>query len=101
MSVVQTRDQSGDFSFGDVVTLLKLGKKVARKGWNGKNMFLILVESTQPVITEGSPYQARAGIQGEVTIDAHIDMFTAGGTMQPGWLASQADMLADDWCLVD
>jgi len=97
----QSYHQSGDFSFGAAVTLLKLGKKVARKGWNGKNMFLILVESTQPVITEGSPYQARAGIQGEVTIDAHIDMFTAGGTMQPGWLASQADMLADDWCLVD
>lgn len=47
---------------------------------------------------EGTPY-AKAGIE-VVDINPHIDMFTAQGTMQPGWLASQADMLADDWRIV-
>jgi len=40
------------------------------------------------------------GVIGPVDINPHIDMFTADGSMQPGWLASQADMLATDWCVV-
>lgn len=49
-------------------------------------------------MAEGTDYQ-KAGLTA-VCIDPHIDMYTAKGTMQPGWLASQADMLADDWMVV-
>ena len=84
-------------NFGEALHELKAGRKVARKGWNGKGMWLILVPGSpniKPVA--GTPY-SKAGIIEEVNIDAHIDMFTAAGSMQPGWLASQNDMLADDW----
>ena len=78
-------------TFGMAVEALKLGYKVARSGWNGKGMWLLLVPGSpniKPVA--GTPYSN----------DAHIYVFTAQGTMQPGWLASQADTLADDWELV-
>lgn len=87
------------FGFDTAIRLLKDGKKVARAGWNGKNMWLIFVAGTPAVQPRaGSPY-ALAGIE-VVDINPHIDMFTAQGTMQPGWLASQTDMLADDWTVV-
>ena len=91
---------SGTLSFGHAIELAKDGYKIARSGWNGKNMWLILVPGSpniKPVA--GTPY-SNAGLIEKVTIDAHIDMFTAQGTMQPGWLASQSDMLAEDWCIV-
>lgn len=86
--------------FGWALRKLKSGAKVAREGWNGKKMWLILVPSSpniKPVA--GTPY-SKAGIENEVTINAHIDMMTATGQMQPGWLASQTDMLADDWEII-
>ena len=86
--------------FGEALEALKKGYKVARAGWNGKGMWLILVPGTKSVRpVAGTPY-SRAGITAEVDIEPHIDMFTAQGNMQPGWLASQTDMLAEDWQVV-
>lgn len=86
--------------FGDAIEALKKGHKVARSGWKGKNMWLILVPGSKGVRpVAGTPY-SKAGITQEVNIEPHIDMFTAQGNMQPGWLASQADMLAEDWQVV-
>lgn len=83
-------------NFGEAIQALKNGFKVARVGWNGKGMWLILVNRTVGAnIRQNSAY-ANAGLE-LVNICAHIDMFTAQGEMQPGWLASQADMLAEDW----
>jgi hypothetical protein len=84
-------------NFGHALEMMKQGFKVARLGWNGKGMWLIYVpgsESVKPVA--GTPY-SKAGIVESVNINPHIDMFTADGCMQPGWLASQTDMLAEDW----
>jgi hypothetical protein len=86
-----------DMNFGLAVEAMKKGLKVQRKGWNGKGMWLILVPgspSVRPVA--GTPY-SNAGIEEPTNINAHVDMYTAQGDMQPGWLASQTDMLADDW----
>jgi hypothetical protein len=86
--------------FGWALMLLRAGHKVARVGWNGAGMWLVLVPGTpKGAMTEGSVYH-RAGVK-EAAIGAHIDMFTAKGIMQPGWLASQADMLAEDWVIVE
>ncbi|WP_454846070.1 DUF2829 domain-containing protein [Pseudomonas farris] len=88
-------------SFGLAVEALKKGFKVARAGWNGKGMWLVLDPgSVVSEVREGSAYH-KAGITGAFTINPHIDMKTATGEMQPGWLASQTDMLADDWQLID
>mgnify|MGYP003700699055 CR=1 FL=1 len=87
-------------NFGEALIALRQGRCVARAGWNGKGMWLVLVRGTENVqLREGSDYH-RAGMR-EVSINPHIDMMTNQGTMQPGWLASQTDMLADDWQIVD
>ena len=85
-----------NLSFGQALRYLKAGHTVQREGWNGKGMWLVLVEGSRPTVKADTTYGS-IGLLGKVTIDAHIDMFTAAGTMQPGWLASQADMLAEDW----
>jgi hypothetical protein len=86
--------QGGSFSWA--LEQLKAGGRITRGGWNGKNMWLVLVPGSEQVtFTEGSPYQ-KAGLV-QANINPHIDMFTAQGTMQPGWLASQTDLLAMDW----
>lgn len=77
---------------------LLAGKKIARGGWNGKNMFLVYVSGTpNSPIAAGTPYAAALKGHASITIDPHIDMFTAKGTMQPGWEPTQSDILANDW----
>lgn len=85
--------------FGWAIRQMKAGKKLARSGWNGKGVFVIYVPgSTVPTLKEGSPYN-KAGFD-SAFINPHIDMFTADGKFQPGWLASQTDILAEDWEIV-
>ena len=85
--------------FGDALQALKNGQKVAREGWNGKGMFLFLVP--------GSVFKVnRAPLLGiypegtEITYRPHIDMKTVDGEIVP-WVASQTDVLAEDWCVVE
>lgn len=74
---------------------LKQGRRYARNGWNGKGMFIFLVAgSTFKVNRE--PLLSIMGEGTEVQYHAHIDMKTAQGYVVP-WLASQADLLAEDW----
>ncbi len=88
-------------SFGHAIVALEAGHKVSRTGWNGKKMFLIYVPGTKDAkLNEGTPYQ-KALNSNIVTINPHIDMYTATGEFQPGGLASQTDMLAKDWGIVE
>jgi len=92
-------------SFGDAIAALKAGQKVARAGWNGKGMWLVLVPGTADAeLREGTPYRVALG-QESCEILPHIDMWTTNAegrrAMLPGWLASQTDMLADDWQIVE
>jgi len=89
-----------NMTFSEAIEALKQGKKVARKGWNGKGMWLIYVPGNEVEIRENTPYW-NAGLRGKIRIDGHIDMYTAQGTLQPGWLASQTDMTAEDWMIVE
>ena len=86
-------------NFGSALQALKNGQKVAREGWNGKGMFLFLVP--------GSVFKVnRAPLLGiypegtEINYLPHIDMKTVDGGIVP-WLASQTDVLAEDWCVVE
>jgi hypothetical protein len=84
--------------FGDAIRSLKIGRRVARAGWNGKGMFLVLVPGSQGLtVDEGRPL-AKAGLPLGTQFNylPHIDMWTAQGDMVP-WLASQTDVLAEDW----
>ena len=86
-------------SFGDALILLKSGKKVARLGWNGKGMFLFLVPGS--VFKVNRPPLLGIYPEGtEINYCPHIDMRTADGKIVP-WLASQTDVLAEDWVIVE
>lgn len=114
-------------TFGEAIEAMKRGARVQRAGWNGKGMWLALTPRAEVAWTEASaparllhdeqqrdwhahPMNAEALAGGMrplhteqpsvVVCDPHIDMRTAQGTLQPGWLASQADMLAEDWAVL-
>ncbi len=89
--------------FGGAISALKAGKKVARKGWNGKGMFLWL----KPAATVKSEWCKDPMLKnlaeangGEIEALDTICMFTAQKQILSGWLASQTDMLSDDWMIV-
>lgn len=93
-------------TFGLALEALKKGLKVARAGWNGKGMWIILVPgSPEIVLHAGTPYANALPDKTQVDILPHIDMWTINAdgrrAMLPGWVASQTDMLAEDWVLVD
>lgn len=92
-------------NFGEAIASLKEGKMLTRKGWNGKGMFIYMAIGNTvakdyiPKFTS-LPETVKSFLQqkGEdVVFKPSITMYTAAGEMQPGWLASQADMLAEDW----
>lgn len=87
------------FDFSTALRLLKDGKRVARSGWNGKGMFVFLVNGSKFIVNR-PPLLGIYPEGTEINYHAHVDMKTADGTVVP-WLCSQTDMLADDWTLVD
>lgn len=92
-------------NFGQAVEILKTGGKVAREGWNGKGMWLVLVPGTpNAYLRDGTPYRVALG-EDTCEIQSHIDMWTVNAAgrraMLPGWLASQSDVLAEDWVFVE
>ena len=95
---ISNREQmppSGGVSFSGVVYGLKVGRRYARRGWNGKDMFIFLVNGSNFNVNR-EPLLSILGEGTNVTYLAHIDMRTADGAIVP-WLASQSDMLAEDW----
>lgn len=91
---------------GETVRALKSGKRVARAGWNGKGMFLFLLPGG--IIPKAAIHDPglRKVIDAEVPGDTFeglpsIRMFTADKKVLTGWLASQTDLLADDWQVVE
>lgn len=84
------------FSFGDAIKYVKRGMKMQRKGWNGKGQYIELAQCIS--------YQTNSG---EMVNSEHKDIgnkaiaFVGTSGVQMGWLASQADMLAEDWRFVE
>lgn len=83
------------FSFGDAIKYLKRGLKVARKGWNGKNQHIELATAISFKSTDGEIVNCNHDAIGNKAI-----AFVGTSGVQMGWLASQADMLAEDWVFV-
>ena len=95
--------------FGDALLAAENGHMIARSGWNGKNMFIYKTVGNTvskdfipkfASLTE-SVKRFLAAKGEDVVSNSSLTMYTATGEMQPGWLASQADMLADDWQVVN
>jgi Protein of unknown function (DUF2829) len=82
-------------NFGEAIAAMKAGHMVQRAGWNGKNMHIYLEDGYSQTIGDGV-------FKGQKrNYEPVICMFTAQGKHQPGWLASQPDILAEDWQIVE
>jgi len=86
------------FTFSEALELLKQGKRLARSGWNGKGMFVVLQRGYPNGIAINKNTADATGIpEGTVCKFLPYLMFrTAQGDFVP-WLASQTDILSDDW----
>lgn len=78
--------------FGKAIQLLKKGKRLQREGWNGKKQYIELATSISYINTKGELVNAEHNAIGNTAI-----AFVGTSGVQLGWLASQADMLANDW----
>lgn len=91
-------------NFGEAIKALKLGNRVARKGWNGKGMFIYFESGTlitPDKIRNLTLAKSTPDSQKYINFNPHIDMKSADGSIVVGWLASQTDMLANDWVVVE
>ena len=112
-----------NLTYAKALKAVKKGKLIARKGWNGKNMFVFMrpadeipvnlvvntVKSLPQAVKEYfKPYQSfhetdsnlDSGHETVVKFTAYLCMKSADGSIVNGWLASQTDMLAEDWCIL-
>lgn len=85
-------------NFGQALEFLKSGEKVARVGWNGKGMFLFLQKGyPEGVGANRNTAEALGVSEGTIVkVLPYIMMKTVDGSLVP-WLASQTDVLAEDW----
>lgn len=102
-------------NFGDALEVLKSGGLVARSGWNGKGMFIFMRPEdeidAETIITKiksvplsfknwlMNDFEGRPQLPKDVKIKftSYLCMKAADGTIVNGWLASQTDMLTEDW----
>ena len=84
------------FNFGEAIKYLKRGFKVARQGWNGKNQYIQLASNISYVTPTGKVVNCEHEAIGNRAI-----AFIGTSGVQMGWLASQSDMLAEDWVFVE
>lgn len=108
-------EKTSDLTFGQAVEHLKKGKCIARRGWNGKDMYIYLnkgcfdFKTSQEQAGDGTlisiaglaPHLFEEGDKGITTRLPNINMWTAQKTILTGWLASQSDILAEDWMIVN
>lgn len=102
-------------TFGQALESLKRGHLVARKGWNGKGMFIFMRPedslSTDMIVNQvkSLPESFKKWVADnhgdsetdKIKFTAYLCMKAADGTVVNGWLASQTDMLANDWVIVE
>lgn len=84
------------FSFGDAIKYLKRGLKVKRQGWNGKNQYIELASN----ISYMNPAKEIVNCEHDAIGNMAIAFVGTSG-VQMGWLASQSDMLAEDWVFAE
>ena len=84
-------------NFGQALEALKLGKRVARQGWNGKGMWLILINYGE----KQAGHVDLGNNLGVWAINSYIGLKSAQDTFEAGWKPSSMDMLAEDWIILN
>jgi len=100
--------ESGQMNFGHAIEAMKSGKRVSRSGWNGKGMWIVLMTGMNlpPFNTQGTERKVNDRTAKWIGEDTPLEtlpyfaMWTADKKWLPGWLASQTDMLAEDWVIL-
>jgi len=89
-------------NFGDALNALKEGKKTARFGWNGKGMYITMKPGYPDGIAcnEATAKAHNIPVGSKITYCPYLEMKTADNKLVP-WLASQTDILAEDWLIVE
>lgn len=87
---------SDNLPFGLAIEAAKKGHKIARLGWNGKNQHVEMAYGISYIDTYGQMVNPE-----HKDIGTRCLAFVGTSGVQMGWLASQADMLADDWVIVE
>jgi len=82
--------------FGSAIKMVKTGKRIAREGWNGKNQYVELATNISYVIAAGEVVNVNHDAIGNKAL-----AFVGTSGVQLGWLASQADLLSEDWKVVE
>jgi hypothetical protein len=97
--------EGNEVDFGEPIKALEEGKRVSRSGWNGKGMWLAYSHGSKTLPAEwfwsGPNREYAAANGGTADVRPCITMKTATGEVLMGWLASQADMLGDNWGIVE
>lgn len=88
--------ETNGMSFGLAIEAAKKGKKIARAGWNGKNQYVELAYGISYMNNSGEAVNVNHEAIGNKAM-----AFVGTSGVQMGWLASQTDMLADDWKIVE
>lgn len=83
-------------NFGEAIIAVQKGNKIKRNGWNGKNQYVELATCISYKNTKGEVINCNHDAIGNKAL-----AFVGTSGVQIGWLASQADMLATDWEIVD
>lgn len=100
-------------TFAQALEAAKQGKRIARNGWNGKGMWVYVNKGSMdktglPPHHEGQAFSEgidltlfESGDAGTCTRLPNLNMVAATGSTVTGWLASQTDLLADDWVILE
>jgi hypothetical protein len=96
-------------NFGLAIEAAKKGFKITRRGWNGKDMFVVYMPPLQlpPYNTQGTARKVNdrtakfIGEDAPLNCQPYFSMYNAQKQWIPGWLATQSDMLSDDWYIVE
>lgn len=83
-------------TFGEAIQAVKNGERCARSNWNGKGQYIELATSVSYINAKGDGINVDHNTMGNKAI-----AFVGNQGVQLGWLASQADMLSDDWYIVE
>ena len=108
---------SENLSYGQALEAVKEGKLIARQGWNGKGMFVFMrpadelsinfiVHNVKSLPNSVKGYfadQTNLGLDGEdkIKFTPYLCMKSADNSIVNGWLASQTDMLSEDWSVLN
>ena len=88
----------GAWSFGKALEAMKEGKRVTRTNWNGKGQYVFIADGVE--FHTDADISEFSGSADGVFVAPMFVLRTAQGNLQPGWLATQSDLLAEDWYAV-